>query len=94
MKELEKGMELESKKLEEEEAGEVNAGTTVPASEAEYAAVNITFKKGAELGKVTTKEDGAIAEVRNNTRGEIELWGKSGSSVLDSGEHGHVSEAF
>ena len=94
MEEMEKKEELESKLIDEEEAGEVTAGTTVPASEAVFAKVDITFQKGAEGSKVTTMKDGAIAYVVNNKKGTVELIGKNGSDLIGSGEKGQVSDAF
>ena len=94
MDEMEKKVELESKLIDEEEVGEVTAGSTVTADVAVYARVEVTFKKGAEPYAVTTKKDGAKADVENHTKGTVELIGKNGSDLIGSGEKGQVSDAF
>ncbi|MBR4628607.1 MAG: hypothetical protein IKO47_13110 [Ruminococcus sp.] len=66
--------------------------SSVPTDVAVYATVNVAFKKGAEGSTVTTKKDGASANVKNNTRGQIELIGRTGSATMESGDHGTVSD--
>lgn len=86
MDEREKKEELEGKLIEEEAVREVTAGYTIPDGVVVEATVNINFKKGAEPERVTTKKDGARAEVQNNVRGTIDLIGKTGRSIIDPGE--------
>ena len=90
MDEMDKKVELESKLIDEEEVGEVTAGSTATAD----AKVEVIYKKGAEGSTVTTKKDGAKADVENHTKGTVELIGKNGSDLIGSGEKGQVSDAF
>ena len=69
-------------------ANKTALSSSVPASVAVYAKVDVVFKKGAEGSTVTTRKDGATANVQNKTRGQIELIGKTGSSLMESGEKG------
>ena len=94
MDEMEKKVELESKLIDEEEVGEVTAGSTATADVVVCAKVELTFKKGPEGFAATTKKDGAKADVVNHTKGTFELSVKKRSDLIGSGEKGQVSDAF
>lgn len=68
--------------------------SSVPTSVAVYAKVSITFKKGAEGSTVTTKRNGASANVINNTRGDIQLIGKADTSIIGSVEKFTVKDTL
>ena len=94
MDEMEKKVELESKLIDEEEVGEVTAGSTATADAVVCAKVEVIYKKGAEGSTVTTKKDGAKADVENHAKGMVELIAKNRSDLICSGEKGQVSDAF
>ncbi|MCR5279584.1 MAG: InlB B-repeat-containing protein [Lachnospiraceae bacterium] len=55
--------------------------SSVTSTIAVYAKVEITFKKGAEGSTFTTMKDGAQANIKNKTKGKVELIGKNGSAI-------------
>lgn len=81
MDEMEKKVELESKLIDEEEVGEVTAGSTK---------VEVTFIKGSEGSAATPKDYGAKADVVNNTKGTFELSVKKRSDLIGSRENCNV----
>ncbi len=65
----------------------------IPANVGVFAKVDVEFAKGASGSTVTTKKDGAVANVTNNSEGKVELIGKTGSKVLEPGETAKVKDA-
>ena len=80
MDEMEKKVELESKLIDEEEVGEVTAGSTATADAVVCAKVEVTYKKGLEGSAATPKNYGAKADVENHTKGTVELIAKMGAT--------------